>query len=204
MPYPPQTSRRAAGASQPLFTDSMSGPYDHKRNAGIGAGSGGVESRRVEDVYRSEAPRLARFLRKRLSGVDDAADVVQEAFLRLVGSNPDAPLRNPEAYLQRIVRNLLIDRSRHRSANVRHVSVEDLEIPVPPEQSYAIEASDMKRQYRSAVDALPPRTREVFLLSRVEDVGYREIADRLGISIRTVEWHVAQAIIRIDQALDRE
>ncbi len=189
---------------QSLFPESMSGSDDNQRSAGIGAGSDGIDRRRVEEMYRSEAPRLARFLRKRLSGTDDPLDFVQDAFLRLVGSNPDAPLRNPEAYLQRIVRNLLIDRSRNHTIKVQHVPIEDLQIPVPPAQSYAIEASDMKRQYRSAVDALPPRTREVFLLSRVEDVDYREIAERLGISIRTVEWHVAQAIIRIDQALNRE
>ena len=182
----------------------MSGADDHQRDAGSFVGGDGVERRQIENVYRAEAPRLARFLRKRLPGQDDPMDVVQEAFLRLVGSDPAGPLRNPEAYLQRIVRNLLIDRSRLRANTARHLPIEDFDIPVLPEQSYAIEANDMKRQYRIAVDALPRRTREVFVLSRVEDVGYKEIAERLGISIRTVEWHVAQAIVSIGKALDRE
>lgn len=187
---------------QSLFPDPMPRSDDNLRDNG--SGSEAVGRRQLEDVYRAEAPRLARFLRRRLSGVDDPLDFVQEAFLRLVGSSPDAPLRNPEAYLQRIVRNLLIDRSRLRTNKLPHLPIEDCDIPIPAAQSYAIEASDMRRQYRSAVDALPPRTREVFLLSRVEEVGYTEIAERLGISIRTVEWHVAQAIIRIDNALERE
>jgi RNA polymerase sigma factor (sigma-70 family) len=197
-------ARCASGAMLPWPADPVPGSDDHRREVRIATGSDGGESHRLEDVYRVEAPRLARFLRRRLPSTDDPLDFVQEAFARLAGSSPGAPLRNPEAYLQRIVRNLLIDRSRHRASKAQHVPLEDFEIAVAPDQTYAIEADDMRLQYRTAVEALPPRTREVFLLSRVEEVGYKEIAERLGISIRTVEWHVAQAIICIDKALDRE
>jgi len=48
---------------------------------------------------------------------------------------------------------------------------------------------------------LPRRTREVFLLHRLEGLAYKEIAAQLGISIRTVEWHVAEAILRIGRDL---
>jgi RNA polymerase sigma factor (sigma-70 family) len=170
----------------------------------MAVGLDGSQGFRLDAVYRSEAPRLTRFLRRRLPSTDDPQDFVQEAFARLAGSNPGGALRNPEAYLQRIVRNLLIDRSR-RAMKAYHVElVDDLDIAVPPDQAEAIEANDMRRLYRSAVDRLPARTREVFLLSRVEEVGYKEIAERLGISVRTVEWHVAEAIIRIEKALGRE
>lgn len=155
-------------------------------------------------MYRAEAPRLVRFLRKRLPRTEDPQDFVQEAFARLAGSNPRTLLRNPEAYLQRIVRNLLIDRSR-RDARIRTVAfAEELDVPIAPDQDREIEASDMKRLYRDAVDRLPARTREVFLLSRVEEIAYKDIAARLGISIRTVEWHVAEAIVRIEKALDEQ
>jgi RNA polymerase sigma-70 factor (ECF subfamily) len=62
----------------------------------------------------------------------------------------------------------------------------------------------MRRRYREAVDALPSRMREVFLLHRVDGVAYKEIAARLDISVRTVEWHIAEAIVRIGRGLDRE
>lgn len=170
----------------------------------MAVGLDGGEGFRLDAVYRTEAPRLMRFLRRRLPSTDDPQDFVQEAFARLAGSNSGGPLRNPEAYLQRIVRNLLIDRSR-RTIKAQHVElVDDLDIAVAPDQADAIEANDMRRLYRSAVDVLPARTREVFLLSRVDEVGYKDIAGRLGISIRTVEWHIAQAIIRLEKALDRE
>lgn len=182
----------------------------------LDAGSGGQEPdgptpseaadpRTIEIIYRTEAPRLLRYFRRRLRGADDPLDLVQEAFARLVGSAPAGMLRNPEAYLQRIARNMLIDRSRKVSGKIAHVPISaGVEIPVPPDQSYAIEADDMKRLYRNAVEALPPRTRQVFLLHRVDELSYRAIAEDLGLSIRTVEWHIAEAIMRIGTALKPE
>ena len=167
------------------------------------AALGVATSRQLETVYRVEAPRLARMLRGKLRGAEDSRDLLQEAFLRLAGSRPGTALRNPEAYLQRIVRNLLIDRSRRTAIHPVHVPMtEELHAAVPPDQAHAIEVSQMRAQYRAVVAALPPRTRQVFLLHRVEELQYKEIAERLDISIRTVEWHISQAICKIGKALE--
>ena len=159
--------------------------------------------RQLEAVYRVEAPRLVRMLRGKLRGAEDPRDILQEAFARLAGSRSGEPLRNPEAYLQRIVRNLLIDRSRRSATTPVHVSITDeMQFAVPAEQSYALEVSQMREQYRAIVATLPPRTRQVFLLHRVEELQYIEIAARLEISVRTVEWHISEAISQIGKALN--
>jgi len=154
-------------------------------------------------LYRNHAPGLRRRLRARVRSHDEANDLVQDAFARLLGARSLARLRDPGAFLNRIVRNLLIDRSRRLSARPPHVSIVD-EIAVPPDQGQAIEVEQMRQRYRDLVALLPPRTREVFLLHRIDGVGYKEIAERLDISVRTVEWHVAQAIVRISKGLDGE
>ena len=63
------------------------------------------------------------------------------------------------------------------------------------------ELNEMRERYRVAVDGLSPRTKEVYLLHRAEELGYRQIAEQLNISIRTVEWHVAEAIVRIGKSI---
>jgi len=177
--------------------DGLSPPGGGHREESSAANPG------LEAAYRAEAARLARFVRRRLPGREDAEDMVHDAFVRLAASGP-RDLKNPPAFLQRIVRNLLIDRSRRRAARPLHLpATPDTDLPVLPDQSYAIEADDVKRQYRRAVDALPPRTRQVFLLHRVEELSYRDIARQLEISVRTVEWHVAQALLHIDKAIER-
>nr|WP_087574443.1 RNA polymerase sigma factor [Sphingomonas sp. CDS-1] len=154
-----------------------------------------------DQVYRIEAPRLRRFLKRRIWAEEDRNDIVQEAFLRLVASPSGAARANPGAYLHGIVRHLLADRVRAwaRSERSSQMEIGGRMEPIAPD--VAAEVSDMRERYRKAIDGLPPKTKEVYLLHRAEEFGYRQIADQLGISIRTVEWHVAQAIVRISKSI---
>jgi RNA polymerase sigma-70 factor (ECF subfamily) len=162
----------------------------------LGVPPGEDARRRVEALYRTHAGRLARRLRAHLGSGEEARDVLHDAFARLLGSSTLQQLREPEAFLNRIVRNLLIDRSRRPRQRL-----EDDEICVRPEQGDAIELDQMRARYRAIVEALPARMREVFLLHRVDGLGYKAIAERLEISVRTVEWHMAEAIVRIGREL---
>jgi len=155
---------------------------------------------RFESLYREEAPRLQRRLRATLRSAEDARDVVQDAFARLLGTR-SFPLE-PAAFLNRIVRNLVIDRARRQSARGSELPLDEENEPrIEPTQSHAIELEQTRALYRASVDALPRRTREVFLLHRLDGLAYKDIAAHLGISIRTVEWHVAEAIVRIGRDL---
>ena len=155
-------------------------------------------------LYRDHASALRRRLRARLGSTDDANELLHDAFARLLGSRSLAEVRDPRAFLNRIISNLLIDRSRRRSARPIHVGIEnEAELAVAPAQTDGIELEQVHRRYKELVDALPPRMRQVFLLHRVEGLGYKEIAERLDISVRTVEWHIAEAIVRIGKGLDR-
>jgi hypothetical protein len=72
----------------------------------------GIDRKQLEAVYRSEAPRLKRLLKRKIWIEDDRNDIVQEAFTRLAESKSGAASQNPGAYLQGIVRHLLADRVR--------------------------------------------------------------------------------------------
>ncbi|MCP3732166.1 RNA polymerase sigma factor [Sphingomonas sp. MG17] len=158
--------------------------------------------RRLAAIYRERAPQLTRYLRSRLRG-SDGEDLVHDAFARLARRGSLATLQNPEAYLKRIIRNLLIDRKRRAAVRPQLVDLEDHEPQIRADQTDGIELAQLQTRYRTVVDALPPRTRQVFLLHRVEGQSMKDIAADLDISTRTVEWHVAQAILKIGEALDR-
>ncbi len=159
----------------------------------------------TDALYRREAKRLARFFRRR-NIAEEPQDLVHDAFVRLLTAATARPEpERPAAYLQRIARNLLVDGARRAAVRCETVPLQpdSAVMAYAPEQTLAIEVEDVRKQYRAAVDALPPRTREVFLLHRVEELTYRQIAERLGIGIRTVEWHIAEALVRIGESLDR-
>lgn len=161
----------------------------------------------LDDIYRMQAPRLTRFFRRQLRGGDETQDLVQEAFARLAGFMARQPLTNPAPYLHSIARNLLFERTRRRARRMAsfHVPIgEGCDPAVDPDQAHRIEARDVMRVYQRALDELPEKTCTIFLLHRVEELTYKIIGERLGISIPTVQYHVARALAHIDAALDQE
>ncbi|MET3436011.1 RNA polymerase sigma factor [Sphingomonas sp. 1185] len=161
----------------------------------------------VDEVFRTEGPRLTRYFRSRVRGADEPVDLVQESFLRLVGRLRSGAVGNPAGYLHSIARNLLFERSRRQAskgAPPQYDQDAEIEIAVEPTQHRDMETNQMIAAYRQALSKLPPRTAEVFRLHREQDLSYKEIADRLGISARTVEWHVSEALLRIRRMMDAQ
>jgi RNA polymerase sigma-70 factor (ECF subfamily) len=168
------------------------------------AGEAGARER-IERLYREEGPRLARRLRARLRSGEEAKEVLHEGFARLLGSASLAALRQPEAFLNRILANLVIDRGRRGSARPTLLPLDgETEPATRADQADGVELEQTRARYRAALAALPPRTREVFLLHRLDELGYKAIAELLGISPRTVEWHVAEAVARLAKGLEAE
>ena len=170
-------------------------------------GGGHDAARQIDGLFRSQAPLLLQFLRRRTKRHEDAADILQEVFLRLIRlvSFEAIPV-NPEAYLQQIANNLLRDRSRRQRTRC-----EALHEPVD-EQSIVddtagpadlLEVQDMLRVYETALAKLRPKTREIFLLHRRDDLTYAQIAIEAGLSVSGVEKHMMKAIAHIDRALGR-
>ncbi len=159
---------------------------------------------RLEVIYREQAPRISRYLRSRFKGAEDCDDMVQDVFTKLAGGRSLRELDNPEAYLKRILRNFLIDRKRRLRVKPQLVDVDEEALPVRADQGDRLEVMQMQQRYRAIVDLLPPRTRQVFLLHRAQEVSVKDIAAQLEISTRTVEWHLSEAIGRIARELERE
>jgi RNA polymerase sigma-70 factor (ECF subfamily) len=157
----------------------------------------------LDNAFRREGPSLLRYLGRR-AGPEAAPDMLQEVFVRAAGSAQAGKLRNPAAFLRRVARNLLIDRSRRRKAD--NVIVfpldEDQHAASLPTQEQGLEMQDLLRLYEDAVDTLPEKTRRVFLMHRVDELSYREIHERLEISIATVEYHMMRALSHIALAVD--
>lgn len=168
-----------------------------------------VDAEDIVDVtmlYETEAPRLRRWLHARVPH-DRAADLVQAAFARLLGLGGErlARIDQPQAYLTRIAGNLMRDDAKMavRRAACLHMSVEDC-VLATADPTLALEARDMLKRANAAIEALPDRTREIFMAHRFEDLTYPQIAARLGVSVKTVEKHVSLALRHLHQAVERQ
>jgi RNA polymerase sigma-70 factor (ECF subfamily) len=149
----------------------------------------------LEAVYRTERAKLLRYLQRSV-GHDVAADLVQDVFVRAARYWQPDEIVCPAAYLQRIARNLLIDRACKAKSMPMAFSPfdEERDLVAQPEQSWGIEVGDVMAACQRAILAMSPKTRRVFLMSRVQEASYREIADQLGISVAGVEYHMMRAL----------
>lgn len=151
----------------------------------------------VAALYATEQDRLRRRLIGRGLSAQQAADAVQELFLRLLRA-PRSDVRDASAYLSRAADTIAIDhwRRERRARLLFEPELPDsLAIPDPsPSAEARLVERDRVRDLEQQLAALPPRSREVLLLHKFEELSYAEIAQRLGISRNTVMVHLANAM----------
>jgi len=162
-----------------------------------------VRDTSLEEAFRTQRAGLVTYLARSV-GSDAASDMVQDVFCRAASSEQASTLRNPVAFLRRIARNLLVDRIRQERRREPVLPFDEaIDAASAPTQELELEAADLMRLYERALGRMPAKTRQVFLLHRVEERSYREIHEMLGISIAGVEYHMMKALACIAKAVDR-
>jgi RNA polymerase sigma-70 factor (ECF subfamily) len=151
----------------------------------------------IARMIRQHHASLLSFLRRRLRVSEDADDVAQETYVRMMQYEGSREVRSPASLLFRIAINVANDLGRyqvtHREADRR--SLEDVELvcELPSPEREIQGQQDVELVYR-AVEEMPPKCRQVFLLSRVRKMTYPEIARHCGISLKAVEKHISRGL----------
>jgi len=151
----------------------------------------------IQEIIRRHHGALIKFLRRRLSIAEDAEDVAQETYIRMMRYEGSSELNSPSAMLFRIAVNVANDHGRAAVArrSNRHTKIDDIELTSDlPSVEREILASQTLDLLLETIEQLPPKCRQVFLLSRASDMTYPEIAAHCGISVKMVEKHISRAI----------
>jgi RNA polymerase sigma-70 factor (ECF subfamily) len=140
------------------------------------------------------------------SQAGDPDDVLQEAFLRAYAAELKRRVEQPKAFLFQVARNTALGERRRAVASPIDGTV-DLESSILPTHATDIDATDVLEgrrklhEFTMAVLQLPPRCRRAFLLRRIEGLSFKQIANRMGISVSAAEKHVATGLVRCHQYL---
>lgn len=150
----------------------------------------------IRALYIDHHAWLLDWLRKRLRHGDSAADLAHDTFIHILGK-PERlqELRQPRAWLSTVAHGLLVDRVRRQRVERAYLQaiahLPQAEVPSPESQMILLQTL---ARVDALLDGLRPKVRMAFLLSRLEGLSYKEIAERLAISLSSVEKYMASAI----------
>lgn len=142
---------------------------------------------------------LLAYLRRRLGDRESAADLTQEALLRMLKYRDAPEIEDRRAMLFRIAHNLVLEyrRARYRHHVAQHVSLDDAG-PLRMSQSQVEAIADaqqtLDRLLTHTIAELPPKCRLAFMLNRFDELTYPQVAARMHISVKMVEKHITRAL----------
>jgi len=160
-------------------------------------------SNTLDAWYREYRQGLLSFLQGKVGQAHIAEELLQECFIRLSKMPALSTIEQPRAFIYKVAGNLAIDYLR------RHQKLPDtqsdeilLEAEAEqPEQLELIVAQRRQQQLKSALEQLPPRTREALVLARFKEMPLKDVAKVLGISQTMVEKHLKNALEKCRKAL---
>jgi RNA polymerase sigma-70 factor (ECF subfamily) len=152
----------------------------------------------VQELFRLYRTDVDRFLRRRVSSPDVAADLVQDLFLKLLSACPSAAIENRKGYLLQAAKNLAINHNKRE----RLIAYEDpthLEFVVDeaPDAERVLLSRQELRIVAEVLAGVPPIQREIFILARVDGNTFPSIGKKLGMSEKTVYSHMVRVLLRI-------
>jgi RNA polymerase sigma factor (sigma-70 family) len=137
---------------------------------------------------------LRQQIARRTRNPSDAEDLLHSAFLRFHQYRLENEVADPAAFIVKTACNLGIDNFRRRKQKADASEAEGIQDKMPL-QDEVVASRERLRRVHVGIDRLPPKTREIFIMHRWHELKYQEIADRLEISVSSVEKHMARAMM---------
>ena len=147
-------------------------------------------------IYLSESEKVRNFIYYKSGDFDLAEDVLQEAFVKLWLNCAKVEVKKARSYLYTLVNNLFIDQMRHKKIvlNFKNKRISDVEHQSP---DFLIEEKEFKLRLENAINELPEDQRVIFLMNRLDKKRYIDIAEELGLSVKTIEKKMHLALVHL-------
>ncbi len=157
----------------------------------------------IEELYNFYYPRLYNFSKSFLKLDNGIDDILQEVFIRIWQNRTKIKTSETfNSFIFTITRNLLLNELRSRFSNQKmKEKVGKLAVPIEYSFIEQSEYHDLKEKVDRSINELPVRQKEIFTLSRINGFSHKEIAEKLNITTKTVEFHIAKSIVLLRKRL---
>lgn len=149
-----------------------------------------------EQAFRQYYERLCGYANSLLHDLDEAEEAVQSVFFKLWERRESFDIQTSlKSYLYRAVHNRCLNRAKHEKVKRVYEGYNAEQLRQNPAQATDLAMqNELQGRIETAVASLPEQCRAVFTLSRYEGLKYQEIADQMGISVKTVENQMTKAL----------
>jgi len=148
----------------------------------------------LHHLYSNHRRWLLGWLRHKVKGSDQAADLAQDTFLSIMNANQVPAIREPRAFLATIARRLVANHYRRQLIEEAYLDalshLPESHAPSPEEHALALE---LLQHIDRALSGLPTRVKQAFLLAHLEELSYAEIAEVLKVSTSSVKQYLSRA-----------
>lgn len=153
-----------------------------------------------KNIFDTHFTSVRNYIYYRSGDKELATDVAQESFIKIWEKNPELVNGNVKALLFKIAGDLLISHIRKQQVIQKYkaISMAD-ELCESPDE--VMHYKELLKNYESALEKLPEKQRTVFLMSRMDGLKYKEIADQIGISMKAVEKRMNYALDTLKKAI---
>ncbi|MDI1356406.1 MAG: RNA polymerase sigma-70 factor [bacterium] len=157
------------------------------------------QSDSFEKMYKAHYKALRNAAQNVIGDAEAAHDIVQEVFLKIWPRREElATILNQKAYLFRAVINSSIT---YLASNKKKVRMGEMKIESHERTDSQVMTRELREKIQHALDSLPPKCKAIFVLSRFEEMKYKQIAEALGLSLKTVENQMGIALKKMKDEL---
>ncbi|MCE4564753.1 RNA polymerase sigma-70 factor [Maribellus sp. CM-23] len=153
-------------------------------------------------LFDNYSRKIYHFSMGYLKNKQEAEDIVQEVFLKIWKSREELLTGTSfESFLFTITRNAILNTIRKEKYQQVYMNYVKLHLGKNVLLDEELDFNELERAYKKSIDKLPPRRKEIFLLSRYENISNVEIAKKMDVSVKTVENQMTSALADIRQNL---
>lgn len=161
----------------------------------------GLSASQFKECFDEYFNTIRNFIYFKVGDTDLAEDLAQDAFVKLWENRQKIDRSTLKSYLYTIANNITINRMKRRQLQFKYMAAN----PIGSENrspEFELEMKEYEAKLQQVISGMPDGSREVFLMNRLEDLKYREIAERLNISVKAVEKRMSKALTIIREKLN--
>jgi RNA polymerase sigma-70 factor (ECF subfamily) len=162
----------------------------------------GIDMAEFDEIFNNWYDPLRNFIYYKTGDVQVAEDIAQDTFLKIWEKRSQIKKETVKPLLFKIAYNLFINRIQHQKVSFKFAEQSKGE-KTHVAADYELEMAEFDAKLQRALASLDERNRTVFLMNRIEDFTYTQIAEQLGLSVKAVEKRMEKALSFLRLAIDK-